>query len=59
MGPVGDCPCIRRAKGLPVPIVETYVSPDVWASMTEEEQTTINEIKLRAAMRFIFNKDKQ
>lgn len=54
MGPAGDCPCIRREKGLPVPITETYVSKDVWDSMTDEEKNTINEIKLRAAMRYIF-----
>ena len=56
MGPPGDCPCIRRSKGLPVPITESYVAPDVWDSMTDEEKNTINEIKLRAAMRYIFAK---
>ena len=56
MGPPGDCPCIRRSKGLPVPISETYVAPEVWNFLTEEEQKTINDLKLRAAMRYIFAK---
>ena len=56
MGPPGDCPCIRRSKGLPVPIAETYVAPEVWDFLTEEEQKTINELKLRPAMRYIFAK---
>ena len=56
MGPAGDCPCIRRSKGLPVPITEAYVSPDAWNYLTDEEKTTINELKMTAAMRSIFAK---
>jgi len=39
-----------------VPIVETYISPEVWNSMTDDEKNTINEIKMNAAMRHIFAK---
>jgi hypothetical protein len=48
MGPAGDCPCNRKAKGLPVPITETYISPELFALLPEEDQRTINELKLKA-----------
>lgn len=54
MGPIGDCPCIRRSKGLSVPITESYVSSDAWDYLTDEEKITINELKLQAALRLIF-----
>jgi hypothetical protein len=48
LGPAGDCPCIRRAKGLPVPITETYISTDIFACLPEEDQRKINELKHKA-----------
>ncbi len=56
MGPIGDCPCIRRSKGLPVPIHEAYAAPGWWDHLTDEEKETINELKLTAALRSIFAK---
>ena len=54
MGPAGDCPCIRRSKGLSVPITETYLSESAWGYLTDEEKKTINDLKLTAALRSIF-----
>lgn len=48
IGPVGDCPCIRRAKGLPVPITETYVSPDLFALLPDGDKEAINRLKQKA-----------
>jgi hypothetical protein len=56
MGPPGDCPCIRKQRGQPVPITEAYVSSDAWNYLTDEEKTIINELKLTAALRSIFSK---
>jgi hypothetical protein len=53
MGPPGNCPCIRQQKGLTVPITESYISPDAWNYLTDEEKTTINELKLTAALRMV------
>lgn len=56
MGPAGDCPCIRKSKGLPVPIKETYAFPGYWDYLTDDEKKTINDLKLAAVMRSIFDK---
>jgi hypothetical protein len=48
MGPAGDCPCLRRARGQRVEITETYVSPDVFALLPDEDKLTINELKAKA-----------
>lgn len=48
IGPVGDCPCIRRAKGLPVPITETYISPELFALLPDGDKEAINRLKLKA-----------
>ena len=59
MGPAGDCPCIRRSKGLSVPITETYAFPGYWNFLTDAEKNTINELKLIAVMRSVFEKHPQ
>jgi hypothetical protein len=53
MGPAGDCPCLRQTRGQPVPITETYVSPAAWNFLTDEEKTTINDLKITAALRMV------
>lgn len=55
-GPVGDCPCLRRQKGLPVVVQEVMISPALWELLTEDEQRTINEIKYRAMGRYLARK---
>ena len=56
IGPAGDCPCVRQMRGERIEIKETYVSPEAWDYLTDEEKTTINELKLDAALRMIFAK---
>mgnify|MGYP000996395160 CR=1 FL=1 len=53
IGPAGDCPCIRRANGLPVDIPETHIHESLWKLLTDEEKTTVNEIKQRALERYL------
>jgi hypothetical protein len=48
MGPAGDCPCIRRSKGLPVPITETFIAPALFDCLSDEDKNTINELKHKA-----------
>lgn len=48
MGPAGDCPCIRRSKGLPVPITETFIASDIFDCLTDEDKNTINGLKQKA-----------
>lgn len=48
MGPPGDCPCIRQARGLPVPITETFVSKAIWDCIPDADKEKINKIKQEA-----------
>lgn len=48
IGPVGDCPCIRRSKGLPVPITETFIAPELFDCLSDEDKNAINELKQKA-----------
>jgi hypothetical protein len=48
MGPAGDCPCLRRQRGQKVEITETFISPSLFALLTDEDKNTVNEIKRKA-----------
>jgi len=48
LGPVGDCPCIRKERGQKIEITETYISPDLFALLSDEEKNTINRLKGKA-----------
>jgi hypothetical protein len=48
IGPVGDCPCIRRQRGLPVPITETTISPALFELLPDEDKNMINDLKVKA-----------
>lgn len=48
LGPAGDCPCIRRSKGLKVEITETYISAELFAELPDEDKQTINDLKDKA-----------
>jgi hypothetical protein len=57
MGPAGDCPCIRQAKGLHVKVTETFISPDLFDMLSEEDKQTINELKQKAFGLWLCKKD--
>ena len=59
LGPAGDCPCIRRAKGLPVPITETYIAPHLFALLPDADKQTINDLKVKALGLFIDKRRKE
>lgn len=48
IGPVGDCPCIRLARGEKLKITETYIAPDIFDMLSDEDKETINTIKQKA-----------
>jgi hypothetical protein len=48
MGPPGDCPCLRKARGQKVEITETFIAPDIFATLSDEDKNTINAIKQKA-----------
>lgn len=48
MGPVGDCYCIRKQKGLPIKITETFISHDIFDLLSDEDKRTINNLKSKA-----------
>lgn len=54
IGPVGDCPCIRTEKGLPVKITETYIAPEVFDCLSDDDKQTINDLKLKAFFSYKF-----
>jgi hypothetical protein len=57
MGPPGNCPCIRQAKGLHVKVTETFISPDLFDMLPEEDKQTINELKQKAFGLWFCKKD--
>lgn len=60
IGPFGDCPCIRLGKGVQPKIAEVYLAPDAWDKyLTLEEKQTINEMKMAAALRSVFDTQKE
>lgn len=56
IGPAGDCPCIRTEKGLPVKITETYIAPEVYDCLPDEDKRTINVLKMKAVALYIRKK---
>lgn len=48
LGPLGDCPCLRKQRGQKLDITETYVSPEIFNLLSDEDKTTINELKQKA-----------
>ena len=48
MGPAGDCPCIRKNKGLKVEITEAHISPKLFALLSDEDKNIINNLKSKA-----------
>lgn len=52
IGPVGDCPCIRKMNNLPVNITETFISPEVFDCLSDEDKQTINHLKLTAFFKY-------
>lgn len=48
IGPIGDCPCIRKERGEKIEITETYISPSLFALLSDEDKATINSLKLKA-----------
>jgi hypothetical protein len=48
MGPPGNCPCIRQARGEKIPVTEIFISPDLFDLLPENDKQTINELKMKA-----------
>lgn len=57
IGPVGNCPCVRQARGEKLPITETYISPDLFALLSDEDKQTINDLKHKALGLYLAKKD--
>ena len=53
MGPPGNCPCIRAARGEKIPTTEINISDALFQLLTEEEQKTINTLKMTALSRYL------
>lgn len=56
MGPVGDCPCIRKSRGEKVEITETQISSELFSLLSDEDKETINNLKNKALGLWIRNK---
>lgn len=48
MGPPGNCPCIRQARGEKLPITEIYIAPDLFELLPDSDKETINNLKMKA-----------
>lgn len=58
IGPIGDCPCVRQARGEKIEITETYIAPDLFALLSDEDKKTINDIKHKAFGLYLTNRGK-
>lgn len=57
MGPPGDCPCIREARGLKVEILETSISQELFALLSDTEKRLINTLKRKALGLWLHQKE--
>lgn len=58
MGPTPTtCPCARMARGESVPITETYIAPELFALLSDEDKETINRLKHKAFGLYLSRKD--
>lgn len=48
MGPLGNCPCVRRQRGEKVEITETFISKELFALLPVADQLAINALKRKA-----------
>lgn len=48
IGPIGDCPCIRKQKGLPIEITEAHISKEIFSLLPDEDKNIINQLKYKA-----------
>ena len=48
IGPIGDCPCIRKSKGLKVDIVRSHISDEVWNCLSDEDKNLMNKLCSKA-----------
>jgi hypothetical protein len=58
IGPLGDCPCLRRSRGQKVEITETSVAPEIFSLLDDEDKTLINRLKVKALGRYLNIKNK-
>jgi len=51
MGKIGNdpyCPCEMNRKGLKVSITESWISPELFDLLSDEDKNTINDLKFKA-----------
>ena len=59
LGPPGNCPCIRAGRGEKLPINEIFIAPSLFALLPEEDQNTINDLKLKALGLLLTKRDQE
>jgi len=47
---------MRQARGEKIPVTEVFISPELFALLPEEDQNTINDLKVKALGLYLFNK---
>lgn len=57
MGPIGNCPCVRRQRGEVLPPDDVFISGKALATLTYEELRQFEDLKMKALSRSIFSKD--
>lgn len=58
IGPLNDCPCLRRQRGQKVEITETSISRELFALLPDEDKKTINDLKHKALGLFLSERRK-
>lgn len=58
IGPIGNCPCIRKSRGEKIEITETYIAQSVFNCLSDEDKNTINNLKMKALNLYLAGKQK-
>lgn len=59
MGPPGNCPCQKAARGEKIAIAESHISADLFELLSDEDKNTINDLKAKALGIYLTKKNGQ
>src|ERR1035437_6725971 len=59
MGPPGNCPCQKAARGEKIAITESHISADLFELLSDEDKNTINDLKAKALGIYLTKKNEQ
>lgn len=55
VGPIGNCPCIRKNNGETLRVDEIQISKEVFDYLSDDEKRKINDLKQIAINRYLIS----